>query len=157
MELIDNEIENEFEIVPESANGSTGDKTVPELAIGKTEEKKVPAELVISKTEEKIVPEPASGNNADKTVPKPASNVDKTVPEPAKTVPTEPAKTVPEPAIAKNEDETVVPVLHTVGLWCHGIKKTFRNNHGLRTRDIKSLFQNIPNVLAIWADGLNEL
>ena len=113
LELIDNEIENEFEIVPESANGSTGDKTVPELAIGKTEEKKVPAELVISKTEEKIVPEPASGNNADKTVPKPASNVDKTVPEPA--------KTVPEPAIAKNEDETVVPVLHTVGLWCHGI------------------------------------
>merc|ERR1711956_38691 len=74
LELIDNEIENEFEIVPESANGSTGDKTVPELAIGKTEEKKVPAELVISKTEEKIVPEPAS-------------NVDKTVPEPAKTVP----------------------------------------------------------------------
>ena len=42
MELIDNEIENEneFEIVPESAKGSTGDKTVTELAIGKTEEKK---------------------------------------------------------------------------------------------------------------------
>ena len=149
MELIDNEIENEFEIVPESANGSTGDKTVPELAIGKTEEKKVPAELVISKTEEKIVPEPASGNNADKTVPKPASNVDKTVPEPA--------KTVPEPAIAKNEDETVVPVFHTVGLWGHGIhKKTFRNNHGLRTRD-KSIFQNITNVFATLADGLNGL
>ena len=42
LELIDNEIENEndFEIVPESAHGSTGVKTVPELAIGKTEEKK---------------------------------------------------------------------------------------------------------------------
>ena len=40
MELIDNEIENEFEKVPESVHGSTGAKTVPELAIGKTEEKK---------------------------------------------------------------------------------------------------------------------
>ena len=40
MELIDNEIENEFEIVPESANGSTGTNTVPKLATGKTEEKK---------------------------------------------------------------------------------------------------------------------
>ena len=127
------------------------EKIVSEPASGKTEEKKVPAELVISKTEEKIVPESASGNNADKTVPKPASNVDKTVPEePAKTVPAEPAKTVPEPAktvpesaktvpepaktvlepaktvqepaIAKNEDETIVP-LHKVGLWCHGIQK----------------------------------
>ena len=106
------------------------EKIVSEPASVKTEEKKVPAELVISKIEEKIVPEPASGNNVDKTVPKPASNSDKTVPEPAKTVPTEPAKTVPEPAIAKNEDETVIPVLHKVGLWCHGIrKKVFRNNH----------------------------
>ena len=121
------------------------EKIVSEPASAKTEGKKVPAELVISKTEEKIVPKPASGNNADKTVPKPASNVDKTVleepaktvpaehaktvsehaktvpAEPAKTVLAEPAKTVPEPAIAKNEDETVVPV-HKVGLWCHGIK-----------------------------------
>ena len=114
------------------------EKIVSEPASVKTEEIKVPAELVISKTEEKIVPEPASGNNVDKTVPKPASNSDKTVPEPAKTVPTEPAKTVPtepaktvpEPAIAKTEDETVIPVLHKVGLWCHGIrKKVFRNNH----------------------------
>ena len=42
LELIDNEIENEndFEIVPESANGSTGTNTVPKLATGKTEEKK---------------------------------------------------------------------------------------------------------------------
>ena len=117
------------------------EKIVSEPASAKTEGKKVPAELVISKTEEKIVPKPASGNNADKTVPKPASNVDKTVlEEPVKTVPAEPAKTVPEPAIAKNEDETVVPV-HKVGLWCHGIqKKTFRNNHGLRTRG-KCIFQ----------------
>ena len=102
-------------------------RTVP--AIVKAEEKIV-SEPASAKTEEKIVPEPASGNNVDKTVPKPASNSDKTVPEPAKTVPTEPAKTVPEPAIAKNEDETVIPVLHKVGLWCHGIrKKVFRNNH----------------------------
>ena len=102
-------------------------RTVP--AIVKAEEKIV-SEPASAKTEEKIVPEPASGNNVDKTVPKPASNSDKTVPEPAKTVPTEPAKTVPEPAIAKNEDETVIPVLHKVGLWCRGIrKKVFRNNH----------------------------
>lgn len=40
MDLIDNEIENEFEIVPESVHGSIGNEIVPELATGKTEEKK---------------------------------------------------------------------------------------------------------------------
>ena len=129
------------------------EKIVSEPASAKTKEKKVPAELVISKTEEKIVPEPASGNNVDKTVPKPASNVDKTVPEPAKTVLTEPAKTVPEPAIAKNEDETVVPVLHTVELGCHGINKKRSGTITDYGHVIRAYFKISQMFLPLWQMG----
>ena len=145
------------------------EKIVSEPASAKTEGKKVPAELVVSKTEEKIVPKPASGNNADKTVPKPASNVDKTVleepaktvpAEPAKTVLAEPAKTVPEPAIAKNEDETVVPV-HKVGLWCHGIqKKTVPEQSrttDARIYDFTSFFSTKKVFFLVFHDTINLL
>ena len=150
-------VKAEEKIVSEPASAKTEGKKVPaELVISKTEEKIVP-KPASGNNADKTVPKPAS--NVDKTVleepaktvpaepaktvPEPAKTVSepaKTVPaEPAKTVLAEPAKTVPEPAIAKNEDETVVPV-HKVGLWCHGIqKKTFRNNHGLRTREFMIL------------------